>query len=248
MRRAVLVAIASAMSSAFSAVPAAAVSIGDVRALYGDRMEFGVYRNGSPVGQHYVQFEAADEGLRVTTSTSLAVSALFITVYRFDYESDAVWRDGALMSLTARTNDAGSVIEIDAEANNGVLFVRGPNGTDQTPVGIYPTNHWNAGVIGATQVLDTFTGRIAGVELAPLGVEQVETAHGTIDATRYQYSGAIDNEVWYDDQGRWVKMQFRGTDGSTIELRCRACKGVDVADADVAGADVDTASRPGVRK
>ena len=223
--------VVAALSLGSGAIPAVAATIEDVRQLYGDRIEFGVYRGGSKVGDHIVQFDEVDEALRVQTSTNLAVSALFITVYRFEYESDALWQDGTLMSITARTNDGGTVSEIEAEAEGGSLTVTGPNGTDEAPVGIYPTNHWNAGVIGSTRVLDTFTGRIADVDLASKGREQVVTAHGTLDATRYQYSGAIDNEVWYDAEGRWVQMQFKGTDGSTIQLRCRSCKAVELADA-----------------
>jgi len=209
---------------------ASAASMDDVRALYGDRIEFGVYRNEAPVGEHTVAFEQVADGLRVQTATELSVSALFITVYRFEYVSDALWRDGALVSMTARTDDGGSVSEIEAGSADGILTVRGPGGADEAPVGIYPTNHWNAGVIGSTRVLDTFTGRIAEVDLTPRGLEQIDTTHGVISATRYQYSGAIDNEVWYDTDGRWVKMQFKGTDGSTIQLRCRSCKAVDMAD------------------
>ena len=224
--------IVAVLSAGVGALSASAATIEDVRALYGDGLEFGVYRNGSPVGEHTVRFEQVDDGLRVLTSTELAVSALFITVYRFEYESEALWRDGALASITAVTKDGGQVSEIKAESIDGVLTVEGPSGTDDGPVGIYPTNHWNAGVIGSTRVLDTFTGRIADVTLASKGVEQVSTAHGTLAATRYQYSGAIDNEVWYDANGRWVKMQFKGTDGSTIQLRCRSCR-----------AESDTAAR-----
>ncbi|MEO0962088.1 MAG: DUF6134 family protein [Pseudomonadota bacterium] len=232
MPRIFLSAIVSAgLTLGGGALPAAAASIEDVRALYGDRIEFDVYRGGSEIGEHVVQFNEVDDGLRVQTSTDLAVSALFITVYRFEYESDALWQDGALISMTARTNDGGTISEIEAGAEGGILTVTGPNGTDEAPVGIYPTNHWNAGVIGSTRVLDTFTGRVAEIDLASKGIEQVDTAHGMLDATRYQYSGAIDNEVWYDAEGRWVQMQFKGTDGSTIQLRCRSCKAVGLADA-----------------
>ena len=44
-------------------------------------------------------------------------------------------------------------------------------------------------------------------------------------ATRYAYTGDLDNEVWYDDVGRWVKMRFKGRDGSTIDYVCRRCQG-----------------------
>jgi len=53
----------------------------------------------------------------------------------------------------------------------------------------------------------------------------VETERGDVFATHYVYSGELDTEVWYDDEGRWVKMRFKGRDGSTIEYVCRRCQG-----------------------
>ena len=44
-------------------------------------------------------------------------------------------------------------------------------------------------------------------------------------ATRYAYSGDLKADVWYDDAGRWVKLRFRGRDGSVIEYVCRRCQG-----------------------
>lgn len=212
--------------------PARAASVDEVRSLYGEGIEFGIYRNGSPIGRHSVSFAAEEDGLRVNTDFDLKVGALFVTLYRLDYASEALWRDGKLVALTARTDQNGDVAEVEARAEGDAIRVEGPNGPYEAPLTVYPTNHWNAGVIGTDKVINTITGRVADVRLVPKGTEQVETAHGVIEATRYQYEGPIDNEVWYDARGRWVKMRFPGTDGSTIELRCRKCKAVDVADAD----------------
>lgn len=210
----------------------ALTSLDDVTSLYGDGIEFGIYRNGSPVGTHRVRFAEADDGLKVTTEFDLKVGALFVTLYRFDYESNAVWQDGKLVNLTARTDQNGTVANVVATAEGDELKVTGPNGPYEAPVGVYPTNHWNAGVIGSTQVLNTITGRVTDVRLVPKGTEAVETAHGVVEATRYQYEGGLDNQVWYDARGRWVKMRFPGPDGSSIELRCKQCKATDVADVD----------------
>jgi len=32
-------------------------------------------------------------------------------------------------------------------------------------------------------------------------------------------------EVWYDDWGRWVKMQFASRDGTKIDYVCKRCQG-----------------------
>jgi len=233
MRRALISAVLfSSFSAAFGALPTQAATMDDIWSLYGDGIEFGIYRNGSPVGKHRVSFEPVDDGLRVNTDFDLKVGALFVTLFRLDYASEALWRDGKLVALSARTDQNGKVAEVEARAEGDAIMVDGPNGPYQAPLGVYPTNHWNAGVIGSTVVLNTITGRVADVRLVPKGTEQVETAHGVVEATRYQYEGPINNQVWYDAKGRWVKMQFPGSDGSQIELRCRKCKATDVADAD----------------
>lgn len=224
----------SLIAALFVGLPATgsqAASADTVRSLYGDRIEFGIYRNGSPVGTHEVRFKEQDGNLRVQTEFDLSVSALFITLFRLEYQSDAVWRDGKLVELQARTDRNGTIANVQAQAEGELLKVEGPNGPYQAELGVFPTNHWNAGVVGSQQVLNTITGRIADVRLVPVGVEQVDTAHGVIDATRYRYEGAIQNEVWYDSNGRWVQMRFFGEDGSSVELRCRKCKPTETAEA-----------------
>ena len=92
-------------------------------------------------------------------------------------------------------------------------------------VPLFPTNHWNPEVLRQTRVLNTLTGRINRVRIEPQAQETVATEHGDVPATRYAYTGELETEVWYDDAGRWVKMRFKGRDGSTIEYVCRRCQG-----------------------
>ena len=223
------ISLIAALLAGPTATASPAASVDTVRSLYGDRIEFGIYRDGSPVGTHQVRFMEQDGNLRVQTEFDLSVSALFITLYRLEYESDAVWRDGKLVELQARTDQNGTIANVQARAQGDVLKVEGPNGPYRAELGVFPTNHWNAGVVGSQQILNTITGRIADVRLVPVGVEKVDTAHGVIDATRYRYEGAIQNEVWYDSNGRWVQMRFFGEDGSSVELRCRKCKPTETA-------------------
>ena len=45
-----------------------------------------------------------------------------------------------------------------------------------------------------------------------------------MDATRYRYSGELEQtEVWYDDEGRWLRLRFPGGDGLPIDFICRRC-------------------------
>ncbi|MEQ9518003.1 MAG: DUF6134 family protein [Parvibaculum sp.] len=194
-----------------------------VELLYGDSIKFDVVRNGARIGSHNVVFERRGDILSVVTDFQLEIGALFITLFELNYRSEDLWRNDQLVSLTARTDQNGDVSQVTAEFTDGLLRGQGPNGAFEASPGVYPTNHWNAGVRGATQLINTITGRVSDVRLVPIAIEQVQTERGFVEATRYKYVGAIENEIWYDNQGRWVRMQFPGNDGSLIELSCRKC-------------------------
>ncbi|MBV1885708.1 MAG: hypothetical protein KUG61_01400 [Parvibaculaceae bacterium] len=191
--------------------------------LYGDSIEFDIVRNGVRIGSHNVTFEGGADALSVVTDFQLEVGALFITFFEMTYRSEALWQDGKLTALSARTNRNGEASTVKAKFANGLLRGEGPNGPFTAPLGIYPTNHWNAGVKASTQLINTITGKVSDVRLLPLGTEKVKTERGLIEATKYKYDGAIENEIWYDGDGRWVRMQFPSGDGSLIELHCRKC-------------------------
>lgn len=218
-----LAAFLSAVSVSPHAVASAPDMTEQVQALYGDSIAFDIYRNEARIGSYNVIFRDAAEGLKVTINFELEIGLLFVKLYELQYQSEALWEDGQLVSLSARTDRNGDISEVEASANEDTLTIDGPNGRQTAAIGIYPTNHWNSGVIGSTQLMNTITGQVNDVRLVDLGTERVATNVGMVEATRYKYEGAIQNEIWYDADGRWVAMQFPGEDGSLIELRCRQC-------------------------
>ena len=88
---------------------------------------------------------------------------------------------------------------------------------------LFPTNHWNANVVNERVVLNTLTGELNRVEIISRGVETLKSRHGEIKGQRYSYTGDLDTEVWYDQKGRWVGMEFKGKDGSIITYVCQQC-------------------------
>lgn len=211
------------VSQPSGASPGATGNYAAVHALYGDHIAFDVYRNGDLVGEQTIDFKKADGGLAVHIDFHLKIKALTITFYKMTYTSDALWKDNQLVALSARTDRNGEITKVNADSEKGALVVTGPEGTASAPLGIFPTNHWNAGVIVSKQLVNTINGHVNDVQLVFKGVEQVETERGPVTATHYKYEGEIKNDVWYDAQGRWVHMQFLGGDGSLIEFRCRKC-------------------------
>lgn len=192
--------------------------------LYGDEINFEVRRNGTPVGSHTVRFVREGDRVKTATRFEVAVDVLFITAYRYVYESTATWRDGCLLALDARTDDDGDESVVRVRRSGDRLIFTGPSGTASAAADQLPSEHWDAGVLARNAVINTITGRLNAVDIRRIGTEQVREADGeTIAAGHYAYSGELRNEVWYDAEGRWVKMRFAGDDGSIIDYVCVKC-------------------------
>lgn len=201
-----------------------AQSIGqDPVAAYGDKIVFDVFRDGSQVGTHEVNFRRDGEDIIAETRFEVSIKVLIIPVYSYLYTSTERWREGKLVTLNASTDDNGDVSTLSVKRENGTLQLTGTGGEYTAADGLYPTTHWNSGVIGSTQVINTITGKINNVELQRRDTVPVATKHGDILATHHAYLGDLTTEVWYDDDGKWVKMRFPGKDGVMIEYKCRVC-------------------------
>jgi hypothetical protein len=218
---ALLVSSNPALASGKHEAPAPA----DPIALYGQEINFAVLRNGQEAGRHSVRFDRNGPVLTVDSAFHLQIDLLFVTIFRYRYQAQEEWRDGQLDRLTVQVDDDGRPFALKAERKGTKLTVR--NGGDNYSVDapLYPTNHWNARVLGENRVLNTLTGRVNRVIIRPVGREAIPTERGPVMTTRYAYSGELENQVWYDDAGRWVKMRFAGRDGSVIDYVCRLCQG-----------------------
>ncbi|MEG3619642.1 DUF6134 family protein [Magnetovibrio sp. PR-2] len=193
--------------------------------LYGDTIRFDVVRNGEVVGQHETRFSKVDGKLKVTSNMTLEIFVLVFPVYAFNYASVETWSNNRLRKLDVRVLDGSDTVEVSAIAKNDALLIMGPNGEDVVRTPILSTNHWNAEVLRHDKVLNTLTGRVNMVSIQRGAQETLPLPNGSVKAVRYDYNGDLtDTSVWYDQKGRWVKLQFKARDGSTIHYLCRTCE------------------------
>lgn len=194
--------------------------------LYPTGLRFDVVRDGSVIGSHRTTFHRDGNVLRVESRMALEIGFLGLTLYDFAYAATGTWRDGVPVALDARTNDNGEARRVQARWDGGLWHVDGGNGgawSHATP--LLPTNHWNPAVLDQTAVLNTLTGRKNSVTIVPGPVEQVQTGTGPRPARRFDYRGDLETTVWYDAQGRWVGLSFKGRDGVTVRYVCQDCGG-----------------------
>ena len=208
------------------AAPPKDIPIIDPIALYGADMAFDVLRKGKKVGDQTVSFSRGAVGdLHVKVQFHLEIAILFIKgAYTFDYSAAEIWRDNQMISMAAQVSDNGKVVKTAARLDNGVFKIEGSYGTTFADHWVFPTNHWHRGQVQATTLLNTLTGKLVRVTIAPKGIDTVATAQGSIAAEHFSYNGDLrDVDVWYDAAGRWVKMSFKAKDGSVIDYICRKC-------------------------
>ncbi len=184
-------------------------------------IQFSVERDGKPIGTHATTISKRGETTSVTINMSLKAGLFGIPLYRFRYKANETWNGNQLQSLKVSVNDNGDKSNLSGKRSGG-SFSWSMNGqNDRANGAVFPTNHWNKAVLKQNKVLNTLTGNINRVTIARRGTETLNCRKGPpIEATRYQYSGGLNTEAWYDRSGNWVGLRFKAEDGATIFFRC----------------------------
>ncbi|WP_430401432.1 DUF6134 family protein [Hyphomonas sp.] len=183
----------------------------------GDEIRFDVLRNGKPFGSHSVAFDlAADGTLTATTGVRLKAGLGPITVFKYELDATETWKQGQLVGLTGAVDDSGKDGSVEASRDGETLQVKGTEYSGAVPLGILPSSHWNIAQTEATQLLSTEDGELIKVNVEDKGADTVMVGGQAVDARRYMMDSDIDVDLWYDDQGRWVKLAFEAR-GQQIE-------------------------------
>jgi hypothetical protein len=185
--------------------------------------QFDIYREGRHIGTHTISHSHRGDLLVVEARTRISVRLLGFEFYRFEYDARESWDEHGLLQLVASVDDDGQKASLDGQ-RQGDRFVWSDGETTRShAMPVYPTNHWNIGVLGQEAVLNTLTGEINSVTIHDEGEESLVLTDSSLPATRYRYDGQLQLESWYDRAGRWLAMRFTVDDGSTIHYRCSNC-------------------------
>ena len=200
-------------------MPAGAFAANDL--AYGSALSFVAVRNGQTIGHHSLTFRRDGAQLTVSTSIRLAVKFMGFIAYRYTHSAQEVWTGDDFQSLAAETDDNGrkfsvrvrrGVSHLDVERN-----VRAETLRASLPIQLLPSSHWNVRQVRQQALVNTQEGTEARIRVSILGRETIATAKARVEAMRYRYAGDIEMDQWFDDLGRWVKMSFAASDGSTVE-------------------------------
>lgn len=186
---------------------------------YGPTVTYGIYRNDKPVGEHTVEFRHGESGLQVMVESRIVVTILKVPVFKFNYNAEEQWQDGKLLSVATVVVEKGATKKATLEYDGAEQTLVDTNGIRTRASLAFTSNHWHPGVLENNTLFNTLTGRANRYTLSEIGKEVLSVRDAKINATHYRYSGELSSDVWYDEQGRWVQLQFSADDGSIIEYR-----------------------------
>jgi len=215
-------ALALGSTSGFAAADSPTPAVDPFR-LYGNEIAFDVERDGDVVGKYIINFTRTNQGVLAEARVDVDVSLLFVRVYTLRYHARELWSGGELQSIEAFTNDDGDLIHLQATRDPDGLQVETNVGAYETPA-VLPISHWNVALLEGGPLLNGMTGEVDEVQVFDQGLDTVSTRNGSLRARHYLYSGDLNGEIWYDEEGRWVKLRFRAKDGSMIDYICRKCQ------------------------
>lgn len=180
---------------------------------------FDVWRNGSLIGSHRIDFRQDGADLVVDISIRLAVDFAYVTVFRYEHRNEERWRDGRLIAMTSSTNDDGKAEHVRLAATPDGLAVDGSVFTGTLPADLLPTTYWRVESIRQRRLVSSQDGRPMDVTVTDAGLDTVLSEGRVVPASRYLMRGDLDLDLWYDANGEWVKLTFVASDGSTIDYR-----------------------------
>ncbi len=183
-------------------------------------LDFKVWREGSPMGSHEIVFTREGNRITAVININLEVKLGPLTLFKYSHQNREVWERGRLISLETTTDDDGTKYEVRGEATPEGFKVTGSGGTFIAPAEIMTTSYWRQDAMRHTQLLDTQKGILVNVASTFTGKELVRVDKAELLASRYESKGDLNLTLWYDGEGRWVKLRFvaRGSE-ITYELK-----------------------------
>jgi hypothetical protein len=176
------------------------------------------------IGTHTATFERQGDDLIVSLRIQLAVKIGGLTLYTFESTGSEVWRDGRLIAASADTNDNGRLKRVTAQSSGDRLVVEGPRGRVEADQPVGTVNFWNFDSLAAPVLVEPTSGRVYRVEINPAQRESIRTMDRLVATQKYEVKGEIEGELWYADDGTWVRMDFV-RHGSTLSVTLESIRG-----------------------
>ena len=183
---------------------------------------FNVYRSGSKIGYHKIDFYSKNNSLNPYIEIKFEVTFLGFIVYDYFHKNNENWVNDSLVQLKTKTDKNGEDLYCDASKTNNGISLNGTNNKKDVYDQILPTSYWNYRLVEDKKnkiVLNTQDCSFIDFKIEYLGEENIY--NNKMFAEHFKLTGKeftgddVDIDIWYKNS-QWVKMIFY-KDGSQIE-------------------------------
>jgi hypothetical protein len=186
------------------------------------KRHFDVYIGTQHVGQHTIEMlpEGAPGDFRVHTVISVHAQPESTHAYRFEHESDEVWKGGWLETVTGKTNDDGKELAIEGQRTARGIELTTPEGPFVTDAKTLTSNSiWSERTMAATQIISVQFAAVVGMVAIDNGQTTVSVNDQTLLAKRYEaVSPFTTASLWYDSNGLWIAAKVE-KNGELLDYR-----------------------------
>lgn len=203
-----------------AALMSAAALLAAAQQAQAETLNYTVTRDGSTIGTHTVSIDETDAATQVEIDTDIEVKVLFVTAYKFKHSSREQWQNGKLVSITSTTDDDGTPKELKARAEGGRItidsLVKGQDRRQFADAHTLPASLWNPATVEQSALLNTLDGQVMNIHVEDKGQGTVEAGGTSVTAHYYAIGGELTRELWFDANGRLVRMRFPDKTNSEI--------------------------------
>jgi len=121
-----------------------------------------------------------------------------------------------LLSVRSTTKTNKKVERASLSTRGNISRLKSDDKQTEVEVIKHASNHWYKNAVEETRLFNTIKGTLSNVSVEKIDKQTVKIGDIDIAATHYIYSGDLAAEAWYDNNGRWIKLAFLGSDGSKI--------------------------------
>ena len=184
------------------------------------KREFTILVDDKPCGRYALIIRReADESEVIRREADVRIRILGLTVYRYSSRNSETWKRGRLHSLENTADYNGEQFMVKAETESGQLRVR-VNGREQKAhPDVWTTSYWKLPEpqrrLQPLGLLECDKGQDLKAKLQLVGDETIRIAEREEKCTRYQITGGVAGDLWYDSQDRLVRQEMIESGHST---------------------------------
>jgi hypothetical protein len=160
------------------------------------------------IGEHRMTVARQGDAIVVEHTAELAVETLGFTAFTRRTRFREVWRDNRLVEFDGLVEDNGKPFPVSARAEGDRLAIEGSAGRIDAPAATAPSEPSLDSAIQRDWFFDGKTGELLSGSVSSGGRAPLKLGNRVIHATRYDVTGDLEQQVWFDASGAWVQWRL----------------------------------------